>query len=514
VDRPVTRTLSAPQAGRLRELLAGRGHRLLTNPKNRYIACEVRTDGRSIFTLYTSGKLVSTVRAGDAEGAAVEAAIAEAFGSAPGRAPGGAAGRAAGGDGAGGADDAGSAAARGGRNGPVARGSRPGLAWLAGVDETGTGELVGRAVVGGALLPVALAPRVDAVAGHVDTKSSRAASGWESLGGRLAALRPEGLASVALPIPNRLFDAWSKNGLLDLAYVRVMNDLLAAAGLADAASLSGLELVIDDYGTGQQLGAAVSAWRGRGAHVVVQTRADDEHIAARAAAVLARSQRSREMEGLRAEVDDGPLGTGNAGNPDTLAWLRRRARAGAPWPGFLKASFRTVRELRGEPEPRKARLPPLHHLMDEASASALLAGRQDVARTSLRAGDGALVRSLVVDARGALREPSPPCPAWELLPLLCGGLVPDEGLLGRRQLGLLDALLDRETGALSGWRVLTGPGLDADDPAHVALAAAHRAGIVCVVPTDVEDPRERARRHAGLLVARAGRARAVRLAAP
>lgn len=503
MNRPITRSLTPGDAARLRELLGGRGHRLATNPKNRYIAFEIRTEGRSIFTLYTSGKCVSTVREGDAEGATVEALLRENFGGAQGAAaeagPEGGAER---------GPERGAA-----RSSGIRQGAGAGLLWLAGLDETGTGELLGRAVVGGTLLPVALGPRVDAVAGHVDTKASRAASGWESLGRQLAALREDGLASVALPVTNRLFDAWSKNGLLDLAYVRVMNDLLAAAGLRDAPSLAGLELVIDDYGTGPLLGAAVTAWRGRGARVIVQTRADDEHLAARAAAVLARSQRSREMQGLRASVEDGPLGTGNAGNPETLAWLRRRARAGGPWPSFLKASFRTAREVRGEPEVKKLRLPPVHHLLDEDGAGALLAGRQDITRTSLRAGDGTLVRALVTDAHGAPLEPGP-CPAFDLCPLLCGGLVLDDALLGRRQLGLLDELLDRETGALSGWRVLVGPSLDTDDPAHVALAAAHRAGVVCVVPTDAEDAEERARRHAGLLVAKHGRGRRIRFGIP
>jgi ribonuclease HII len=488
----------------------------------------VRTDGRSIFTLYTSGKLVSTVRAADAQGVTVEGMIRDEFGVVAGLAAGtppaadGTPGASGGDDGAGrsGGTASGTASGTGSRTGSstgsrtgVARGTARGLAWLAGLDETGTGELIGRAVVGGAAMPVALAPRVDAVAGHVDTKASRAASGWESLGGQLAALRADGLATVALPVPNRIFDAWSKNGMLDLAYVRVVNDLLAAAGLRDAQSLADLELVIDDYGTGPQLATAVTAWRGRGARVIVQTRADDAHISARAAAVLARSHRSREMQGLRASVTDGPLGTGNAGNPETLSWLRRRGRSGAPWPSFLKAAFRTVRDLTSLPETVKARVPPLHHLLDEDSARALFAGRQDITATSLRAGDGTLVRKLVADLHGAPLAPAP-CPAWELLPLLCGGLVLDDKLLARRQLALLDALLERESGALSGWRILVGPDLDTGDPAHVALATAHRAGSVYVVPTDVRDPHERALRHAALHVAKDGRNARLRLSFP
>jgi len=219
----------------------------------------VRTDHNSIFTLYTSGKLVSTVRDDDAEGRALEAALSERFGGVAG----------------------------------VRRGTVKGLRWLAGLDETGTGELLGCAVVGGALLPRELADEVASVAGHVDTKASRAASGWEALGEQLAGLSPAGLRPSVLPIPNRLFDRWSKNGLLDLAYVRVTGDLLAGAGVTARDDLAGLELVIDDYGIGPLLAGAVGLWRERGARVIVETKADDNHIAARVASVLARSHRSR-----------------------------------------------------------------------------------------------------------------------------------------------------------------------------------------------------------------------------
>jgi hypothetical protein len=70
-----------------------------------------------------------------------------------------------------------------------------------------------------------------------------------------------------------------------------------------------VELAIDDYGAGALLTQAIAAWRGDGAHVLLQPKADDEHLAARAASVAARAARAREFEGLLAENDDGPLGT-------------------------------------------------------------------------------------------------------------------------------------------------------------------------------------------------------------
>ena len=473
MQRPISRELTPRQSGRLRALLAARGLPLATNPRNPYIAFEVRTAARSIFTLYTSGKLVSTVRDGDAEGAVIEAEI-DALSPAPG-------------------PPAAAAAARR----PAAAGA--GLRWLAGADETGTGELLGRAVVGGTLLPLALEPRLTDVAGHVETKSSRAASGWELLGERLAALASDGLVSVALPISNRLFDAWSKNGLLDLAYVRVVGDLLAGAGLSHE-PLAGLELAIDDYGAGLLLRTAADAWRGRGARVLVETKADVHHIAARAASIVARSARSREWEGLLSSVDDGPLGTGNAGNPGTLAWVRRRKRSGRGWPRFVKTSFKTVRVATGEPEPAKRRVPPLTELLDEESAVGLLEGHLDVTTARLLAGNGRLLRQVDLDEHGTPLDPSTACAAVELLPLLVGGLVLGSELTAHAALERLDALLDRETGLLADWRVLVGPDEDPDDPALLALARSHRLGTITLVRTGWREPVERAARMSAALL--------------
>lgn len=508
VDRPVTRDVSRSQAAALRATLAAHGHRLLTNPKNPYIAAEVRTEGRSILTLYTSGKLVLTQRAGDAAGAALAALVDEVCGAPPGAA---ARSRAPAEDGAPPAAGAARRAA-----GP-ARGTQDGLAWLMGCDETGTGELLGRAVVAGVALQPEAAPALDELAGHVDTKAGRAASGWEALDERLRGL--PGLRLVALPVPNRLFDAWSKNGLLDLAYVRLVNDLFAAAGRGPSrpeGGLRGVELAIDDYGAGELLTRAITAWRGDGAHVVLQHRADDEHLAARAASVLARAARAREFEGLKAEAADGPLGTGNAGNPQTLRWMRRRA-AQAPrgagdgaWPSFVKASFRTARELVGLPEVEKRRVPPPEQLLDADAARALVGGRFDVARAAFRCGVAGDVpakttRRFTVRGTGLLVEPRP-SPAWELLPMLVGGVALSDELEAavRSDPGMLEALLDRERGLLSGWRVLVGPQQDADDVLLVALARAHRAGVVEAVACAEASGAARALAH-GALVLEAGR---------
>jgi hypothetical protein len=240
--------------------------------------------------------------------------------------------------------------------------------------------------------------------------------------------------------------------------------------------------------------------------VLLQHKADDEHLAARAASVAARAARSREFEGLKSEVTDGPLGTGNAGHPETLRWMRGRARTGRPWPSCVKASFRTARDMLGLPEVEKRRVPPLRELLDEDSVRDLLAGRLDVRRAQWRcggAGSVATTREFRVTEGGALIEPKESL-AWEFLPLLAGGLVLSAAFEkeARKDPGRLEPLLRREGGMLASWRVLIGPQADASDPVFVALARAHRAGVICVIATQEADPAKRANSAGAVLLSR------------
>jgi len=465
VNRPVTRVVPGRQRKALADLFSGKGHTLAKNPKNRYVDFEVRTPGRSIFTFYTSGKLVSTVRPEDGEGLLLEDDVASMLGSPT------------------------------ARREPDTPAIESEAEILLGADETGTGELLGSAIVGACLLPSTLAQGAAAVAGHVETKSSRVASGWNTLAQQLAALGPDGLVLSAVTVPNRLFDRYSKNGLLDLVYVRVVADLLTAAGRAGTDKLDGLQIVLDDYGAGRQLHGAVDGWRRRGADVRVETKADDRYLAPRLASVWARAARSREMVGLAEAVDDGPLGSGNAGHRLTLAWLRRRAAKGAGWPSFVKASFKTVRSLDGLEPVTKERVPPLNRLLDDDSAARLLQGSLDLSSLRLKQPGGKECTSLVVDLQGQVAEPSPAPAGAEFLPLLFGGLVLQLDELSLEQ---LDSLLDRERGLAAGWRILVGPTADVDDPHAVALLRAHAAGVVQLQPTALADPRERALHHGAL----------------
>lgn len=475
MNGPRSLDVPAPLVARLRELFASRGHALARNPRNRYIAFEVRTEGRSIFTLYTSGKLVQTVRDGDAAGHELAAAVATLLGATGSTVA-----------------DAG-AGARRASPGALREGG-PSTRLLVGIDETGTGELFGQAIVGGARVDRAQAEALRAIVAGVDTKVARAASGWASLWERLGALEAHGARLRALPIPNALFDAYNKNELLDLAYVRVAGDLLADL---EPDALSSVQIVVDDYGVGARLRAAIETWRGRGASVLVERKADERHLAARAGSVVAKAHRAREMAGLASEVAGGVLGSGNAGDARTRAWLRRWRATGAPWPSFVKASFRTVRVLDGDALVVKRPVPDPAALMDARAARGLQEGTLDVTSARLRVGSE-LVAHVDVDARGHARARE----AEEVvafLPLLTGGIVLAPDVLDADR---LEPLLERGRGILCGRRVLVGPEASGDADALLALARAHRAGVVHVLATRWDDPLERAAREQAVLLAR------------
>jgi hypothetical protein len=135
-------------------------------------------------------------------------------------------------------------------------------------------------------------------------------------------------------------------------------------------------------------------------------------------------------------------------------------------------------------------------LLDSDSAADFLAGRLDVRRARVRTGGKAFSARLEVDATSTARRIA----SLEFLPLLCGGIVLDEAI----PLETLDALLDRESGFLSGWRVLVGGEPEVDDPFFLSLVRAHARGVISVVPTDRADPEQRAAERAGLRLIASG----------
>ena len=208
--------------------------------------------------------------------------------------------------------------------------------FLIGLDETGKGEILGPVVLAAVVVPRPLFQQLEEIIGVADTKTSHSSRYWEELFGRIDFYRPRGLDWAIARITPEEFDQVSINRLLDRDYKR-----------------------LDDYGPGRALERHFDQLRCAGAEVVRTTKADDRYLECRLASLVAKREQQRALEAIRHDkryvLEGHELGSGNPGDPKTIAWLRAWHRTGRLWPPFLKRSFRTIEEIDGSPAPPKRR---------------------------------------------------------------------------------------------------------------------------------------------------------------
>jgi ribonuclease HII len=231
---------------------------------------------------------------------------------------------------------------------------------LVGLDETGKGELVGHTILVGALVPRELSADLEEVVGSAETKARRSSEFWESVFMALDRLRDQGLDYIVERVPPWHIDKYNINKILDVAYQRILGIFLRDRDPGDA------RIVLDDYGLGPGLRRFLRALEVAGAEVVIESRADDRYIEARVASVLAKRERERQLATINRNseyrIENLTVGAGNAGDAQTMAWLRAWKASGRPWPWFVKRSFRTVRELNGR-GPVKKKSPPIREYL-------------------------------------------------------------------------------------------------------------------------------------------------------
>lgn len=171
------------------------------------------------------------------------------------------------------------------------------------------------------------------------TKKSHPAAYWERRYRCLTALVSDGLRFHVETIAPDVCDNSSTYPLLGAAYEKVL-----AALLRDT-PLTSCQVVLDDYGiTGTMLARTLDELAEEGVDKVVEPKADDHYLAARAASVIARRERVHLLEELRHNPEYNlrglavPSGTARTGS--TKAWLDARESSGRPWPWFVKKSIR------------------------------------------------------------------------------------------------------------------------------------------------------------------------------
>jgi ribonuclease HII len=225
--------------------------------------------------------------------------------------------------------------------------------FLVGLDETGKGEIFGPAVLAAVAVPRGLFQQLEEIIGVADTKTAHTPRYWEELFGRIDYYRPQGLDWTIAQITPEEFDRVSINRLLDRDYERLLGEIMGSIDPKQA------RVVLDDYGAGAGLERHFQKLSESGVEVVRTTKADDRYLECRLASLVAKREQQRALDAIRRDkryaIEGHELGSGNAGDPKTVAWLRAWHRTGRPWPPFVKRSFRTIEEIDGTPAPPKRR---------------------------------------------------------------------------------------------------------------------------------------------------------------
>ena len=215
--------------------------------------------------------------------------------------------------------------------------------FLIGFDETGKGEVLGHTVLAGVIFPKELFKEVEDLIGIADTKKKRTVGYWDDALKRIDSLKAKGLDFLIDKIPPWHVDRFNLNKIMDVVYQRILSNFMRRI------EAPRVRIVFDDYGVGDTLKRYIRSLENAGAEVIVTHAADSSYLEVRLASVVAKREREKVMEAINNsaefKLEGCSIGSGNAGDPETLNWLRRWKDASKPWPWFVKRSFKTVREL-------------------------------------------------------------------------------------------------------------------------------------------------------------------------
>ncbi|MGB9788955.1 MAG: hypothetical protein ACPLVD_09165 [Dictyoglomus turgidum] len=224
----------------------------------------------------------------------------------------------------------------------------PSKDFLIGLDETGKGEIIGDIVLVGVIFPKEVFKEVDLLIGPADTKRHHDFEYWDNILKKLDALKNKGLDFIYEKIPPSHVDKYNLNEIMDISYQRILSIFLRKV------EISRCRIVLDDYGIGPILKRFLRFLEQQGAEVIVEQRAEDKYLEAKTASLI--SKRLREAvikqinDNLEFQINGLSVGSGNAGDSKTIAWLKEWWKEKKFWPWFVKSSFKTVREIEGKKE--------------------------------------------------------------------------------------------------------------------------------------------------------------------
>jgi ribonuclease HII len=258
----------------------------------------------------------------------------------------------------------------------------PSKDFLIGLDETGKGEILGHIILVGAVFPKAIFNEVERLVGVADTKKKRSTAYWNGVLKRLDLMKKEGLDFYLEKIPPWHVDKFNLNKIMDVVYQRILSNFMRHYQAANC------RIVLDDYGAGEKLRRYLRSLENAGADVKVIHQADEHYLEARVASLIAKREREKIIEAIGRDeefkIEGCIIGSGNAGDKETINWLRKWKETGKPWPWFVKQSYRTVREIDGKPEKVEKTEPPLREdILSEGFIKEFEAGRFSITTLSI-----------------------------------------------------------------------------------------------------------------------------------
>jgi len=233
----------------------------------------------------------------------------------------------------------------------------PSKDFLIGLDETGKGELIGHTVLTGVIFPKELFKRLDWLIGPADTKKRHKFEYWDNLFGKLDVFRKLGLNFITEKIPPWHVDLYNLNKIMDITYQRILSIFLREI------ETDRCRIVLDNYGIGPTLKRFLRFLEKRGAEIVVTNNAEEKYLEAKIASLI--SKRTREEvikrinEDPKFQINGLSIGSGNASDKQTKAWLEKWYELHKDWPWFIKRSFKTIRKIEGKTGKVKKIVPPI-----------------------------------------------------------------------------------------------------------------------------------------------------------
>jgi len=228
---------------------------------------------------------------------------------------------------------------------------------LIGLDETGKGEVIGHTVLVGVIFPKEIFKKIDLIVGPADTKKHHEFGYWDLLFKKLDQFRKENLDFNYERIPPWHVDKFNINKIMDVVYQRILATFLRKVSVCNC------RIVIDDYGIGATLKRFLKFLEMQGAEVIVTPKADTNYLEVKTASLIAKRIREETIkrinEASEFQIDGLTIGSGNAGDPQTLKWLKEWYKSSKEWPWFVKRSFKTIQEIEGVKKEIKKAIPPI-----------------------------------------------------------------------------------------------------------------------------------------------------------